>query len=280
VVTRRALAPLERLAGATGGQVFRSDAAGALAIESLAQSLHRDAGRAGSLVVRRERAVQVLPLAAIAFALLLLEGLPVPRAPRRLRRAAAATALVLLAAGPLAPEAALRLQRAGIEKLERGDVEGARRALSAAALATRETALAALAYYHLGVAQLAAGDLEAARLAFFDALALDPEDAMARFDLEWTLAALARRPPPSPAPAASQEREPKLPRPAPEAPRKTQPEPGSGERREAAPAPPALGAEERQRLLDRVPDDPSRALRLTARSGATGAASRAEGPAW
>jgi len=280
VVTRRSLAPLERLAEATGGEVFRADLSGALATERVVRSLHRDAGRAGGLVVRRERAAQVLPFAALAFALLLLEGLPVPRAPRRGRRAAAATALLLLAAGPLAPEAALRLQRAGLARLERGDTEGARRALRAAALATRETALAALAYYHLGVAHLAAGELEEARLAFFDALALDPEDAIARFDLEWTLAALARRPPPSPASAASEQREPKLPRPAPEAPRKTETEPAPGERPEAAPAPPALGAEDRRRLLDRVPDDPSRALRLTARRGRGGAAARAEGPVW
>ena len=231
-------------------------------------------------MVRRERAVQVLPFAALAFALLLLEGLPVPPALRSGRRAAAAAALLLLAAGPLTHEAALRLQRAGLEKLERGDTEGARRALEAAALAARETALAALAYYHLGVAHLAAGELEDARLAFFDALALDPEDAMARFDLEWTLAALARRPPPSPPAAASDEQELKLPRPAPEAARERETEPAPGERREAAPAPPALGAEERQRLLDRVPDDPSRALRLTARSGAGGVAARAEAPAW
>ena len=277
VVTRRSLAPLERLAEATGGEVFRADASGALETLRVAGALHRDAGRVGGLVLRRERAVQVLPFAALAFALLLLEGLPMPRAPRR--AAAAATALLLLAAGPLAHEAALRLQRAGLERLERGDTEGALRALRAAALATRDTALAALAYYHLGVAHLAAGELEAARLAFFDALALDPEDAMARFDLEWTLAALARRPPSLPA-VASQQREPKLLRPAPEAPRKTETEPAPGERREAVPAPPALGAEERQRVLDRVPDDPSRALRLTARSGVGGVAAPADGPVW
>ena len=164
VVTRRTLAPLARLAEATGGEVFRADASGALAIESVARSLRRDAGRAGGFVVRRERAVQVLPFAALAFALLLLEGLPAVRLPRSGRRAAAAAALLLLAAGPLTHEAALRLQRAGLEKLARGDTGGARRALAAAALATREVTLAALAYYHLGVAHLAAGQLEDARL--------------------------------------------------------------------------------------------------------------------
>jgi Ca-activated chloride channel family protein len=292
VLTRRSLVSLERLAEATGGEVFRADAAGAFEIEPLARSLHRDAGRAGGVVVRRERVVQVLPLAALAFALLLLEGLPAARVlrglrlPRAGRRGAATTALLvlaagLLAAGPLAHEAALRLQDEGLARLERGDTEGATRALRAAALATRETGLAALAYYHLGVAHLAAGELEEARLAFFDALALDPEDATARFDLEWTLAALARRPPPSPPPAtASPQPGPKLPRPSPEAPRKTETEPAAGERPKPEPAPPALDAEERERLLRRLPDDPSRALRLTARSGAGGAAGRAEAPAW
>jgi tetratricopeptide (TPR) repeat protein len=200
---------------------------------------------------------------------------------RRGRRAAlSATALLLLAAGPLGHEAALRLQRAGLARLEHGDTEGAARALRAAALATREPALAALAYYHLGVAHLAAGELEEARLAFFDALALDPEDAIARFDLEWTLAALARRPPPRPAEAKSEQPAAKLPQPAPEAPPKTEVEPAPGKRREPAPAPPALGGEERRRLLNRVPDDPSRALRLTARSDLGAAAARAQEPAW
>jgi Ca-activated chloride channel family protein len=294
VVTRRSLAALERLAEATGGEVFRADAAGAFEIERLARSLHRDAGRAGGVIVRRERAVQVLPLAALAFALLLLEGLPAPRLLRRLRvararrggRRAAASALLvlstgLLAAGPLAHEAALRLQGAGLARLAHGDTEGAKRTLAAAALATRETSLAALAYYHLGVAHLAAGELEEARLAFFDALALDPDDAMARFDLEWTLAALARRPLPSPPPAAaSEEQLPRLPRPSPEAPRKTETEPAPGERPQAPPSPPALDAQERERLLRRVPDDPSRALRLTARSGPGGMAAQPERPAW
>jgi Ca-activated chloride channel family protein len=277
VVTRRSLRTLERLAETTGGEVFRADASGAVDTRRVAASLHRDAGRAGGVVVRRERAVQVLPFALLGFALLLLEGLPAPRAPRR---AAAAAALLLLGAGPLTHEAALRLHRAGLERLERGDTEGARRALELAALATRENALAALAYYHLGVAHLAAGELEAARLAFFDALALDPADAMARFDLEWTLAALARRPPPSPGAAANEERESRLPQPAPEAPRTAEREPASGEHREPEPGPPELGPEERERLLARVPDDPRRALRLTARSGGRGGTARAEGPAW
>jgi tetratricopeptide (TPR) repeat protein len=229
-------------------------------------------------VVRRERAPLVLPLAALGFALLLLEGLPAPRKLFRRRRALAATALLLLAAGPLGREDALRLQRAGLAQLERGDLEGAARTLRAAALATRESALAALAYYHLGVAQLAAGELEQAKLAFFDSLALAPEDEVTRFDLEWTLAALAQKPPPA---QASPEPQPqKQPAPSPQAPPRAEAEAEPGQRRERSPNPPSLSGEERRRLLRRVPDDPSRALRLGARSDPGGAAARAEGPVW
>jgi Ca-activated chloride channel family protein len=278
VLTRRTLEPLERLAAATTGEVFRADAFGALEAALLARSVHRDAGRTGGLVVRRERAVQVWPFAALAFALLLLEGLPVPRLPRTgVRAALATTALMGLAAGPLTHEAALRLQRAGLARLERGDSEGATRAFEAAALVTRDPALAALAYYHLGVAQLAAGKLEDARTAFFDALALDPEDTQARFDLEWTLAALQRRPPAAqPAEMPREPRETTAPRPSPVAGR----EPVPGPRHESPPTPAPLDAEERQRLLDRLPDDPSRALRLSARGGAGEAAPHTGGPAW
>jgi Ca-activated chloride channel family protein len=280
VVTRRSLAPLSRLAEATGGELFRADVSGGLAVSRVTRALQRDAGRADGFVVRRERSPQVLPLAALAFGLLLVEGLPAPGRLRSRRRAVAAAALLLLAAGPLSSEDALRLQRAGLARLERGDFEGAARTLRAAALATRESALAALAYYHLGVAHLASGELEPARDAFFDALALAPDDEVARFDLEWTLAALARRPPPPPAATPSPAREQqKLPAPAPDAPPGTTPEPAVGQQREPAPGPPSLSGEDRRRLLNRVPDDPSRALRLTARSPG-GATARSEGPAW
>jgi tetratricopeptide (TPR) repeat protein len=275
VLTRRTLAPLERLAQATGGEVFRADAFGALAPGALADALLRGSGGAGEsgFVVRRERAPLVWPFAAAAFLLLLLEALPAPRLAKPWRRAAlASAALGLLAAGPLSERAALRLQQAGLARLEQGDAEGAARELAAAALATRDPALAALAYYHLGVALLAAGELESARAAFFDALALAPDDARARFNAEWTLAALKRRPPPAP-PAET----PMPPRRSPGA--ATQAPPGSapGEPRERA-AGPALDAGERRRLLDRVPDDPQRALRLAARAGAD--APRASGPQW
>jgi hypothetical protein len=38
-------------------------------------------------------------------------------------------------------------------------------------------------------------DLESARDAFFDAIALAPDDKMAKFNLEWTLRALEKAPP-------------------------------------------------------------------------------------
>ena len=42
----------------------------------------------------------------------------------------------------------------------------------------------------LGVAALEMDDLDRARDAFFDVLLLEPNDEAARFNLEWTLAAL------------------------------------------------------------------------------------------
>jgi tetratricopeptide (TPR) repeat protein len=278
VLTRRTLEPLERLAAATAGEVFRSDGFGGIAGDALARSVRRDAGRTGELVVRRERAPIVWPFAVLAFALLLLEGLPVARLPRTgVRSALVTSALLLLAAGPLTQAAALRLQQAGLARLERGDTDGAVRALEAAALVTRDPALAALAYYHLGVAQLGAGELEAARTAFFDALALAPEDAHARFDLEWTLAALKRRPP------AARPDEPQPERremPAPQATPVESREPAPSPHSESPAAPAPLSAQERQQLLDRLPDDPSRSLRLSARSGAGDALPRTGDPAW
>jgi Ca-activated chloride channel family protein len=275
VVTRRALAPLARLAEATGGELFRADAFGALDLERVAHALHRDAGSAGGLAARREPVLQVLPLAVLAFALLALEGLPSPRRLPGRRAATAAAALLLLAADPLSRETALRLQRDGVALLERGEPQTAARTLLAAALASRERELAALAYYHLGVAQLAAGELEGARTAFFDALALAPDDHAARFDLEWTLAALARQPPPeapAPAPGETSETQQRLPAPAERREPEAEPEPAAEAR--------DLGPDERERLLGRVPDDPSRALRALSRHEPGGAAPRAAGPVW
>ena len=205
----------------------------------------------------------------------MLEGLPAPRV--SLGRRAAVTAAPVSPAGP-SPGGRAPLR----ERVARLDaaIPRARRARCGRRRSRTRSQRRSHRYYHLGVAHLAAGELEEARLAFFDALALDPEDAIARFDLEWTLAALARRPPPRPAETKNEQPAAKLPQPAPEAPPRNEVEPAPGKRREPADVPPTLGGEERRRLLNRVPDDPSRALRLTARSDLGGAAARAQGPAW
>jgi tetratricopeptide (TPR) repeat protein len=154
----------------------------------------------------------------------------------------------------------------GLARLERGRHPAAERALLAAALSAREPSLAALAYYDLGVAALEQGHLEAARNAFFDALALDPSDRQARFNLELTLIALAKRAP-LPVPELrepSQEAEkPRAERPKPEQSLADEDAAASGER---APGSPPPGEEQRQRWLERVRDDPTHALRAAARA--------------
>jgi tetratricopeptide (TPR) repeat protein len=245
-----------------------TDRLGRADLDAFAVELRRDAGRIpGTPVERRVPAVQVAPLAGLALALLALEGLPVPRR-RRLAAGGAALALALLGAGPPPTGAieALEAQLArqpgdarllielGIERLARGQRDGARRAFQAAALSTHEPQVAAVAYYDLGVAALEDGDLAAARDAFFDALALAPEDSRARFNLEWTLAGLRSAPPapePEAKPAALPERR--------EAPPVPLPEPKAAE---TEPPPlPELDADQRARLLARVGDDPGLGLR-------------------
>jgi Ca-activated chloride channel family protein len=89
-----------------------------------------------------------------------------------------------------------RLLELGLARAAAGDHEGASHAFGAAALYARDPSVAALGYYDLGVAALAQGRLPEARDAFFDALALAPGDRRARFNLEWTLRALAAQLPP------------------------------------------------------------------------------------
>jgi Ca-activated chloride channel family protein len=295
VVTRRRAERLARLAEATGGELFRGDAWGEIDVAAALAAIRREVGAGpGGLALRRVPAVQVAPLAALAFGLLTVEATrPRRRAGRRRALALAAAASALLAGAAPAPEpappaetgsvaaleAALRahprdpelLVRLGIARLERGRAEEAARAFGAAALVARDPELAALALYDLGVAQLEAGALEAARDAFFDALALAPADREARFNLEWTLRALASRPPepppaPEPEPEASERRDPL---PAPDA--------GAAEAPLPGPPPPA-DAELLRRWLDRVEDDLGRALRSAA--GTPRAARGDSGPAW
>jgi tetratricopeptide (TPR) repeat protein len=235
--------------------------------------------------------VQVAPLAALAFGLLAAEAaLPRRRAGRRRGVALAAAASALLAGATPAPEPAesgsvagleaeLRarprdpelLVRLGVARLERGRAEEAARAFGAAALMARDPELAALALYDLGVAQLEAGALEAARDAFFDALALAPSDREARFNLEWTLRALASRPPEPP----------RAPEPEPEAPERRDPLPEAGAGAGEAPrpgSPPPADADLLRRWMGRVEDDLGRALRSAAR--APRPARGEPGPAW
>jgi len=274
VVTRRDAARLERLAAATGGALVVADRLGGADLDTLAAEIRRDAGREpGAPVERRVPAVQVAPLAGLAFALLALEGLPLPRRRRLAAGTAALAALALVGAGP-APTGAIEALEARLLRepgdarllielgLERGQREGARRAFQAAAVSARDDRMAAVAYYDLGVAALEDGDLEAARGAFFDALALDPQDSRARFNLEWTLAAL-RRAPPAPEPKDAPPEPP-----ARELPPPPLPEPEAGGAAQAPPPLPDLDADERARLLARVADDPGLGLRAAAASSA------------
>jgi Ca-activated chloride channel family protein len=297
VVSRRDLARLEALCAATDGALFAADAWGEIDLGAAMAAIRRDAGSApGAKVERRVRAAPVVPLAALAFVLLLLEGLPrVPLFVRRREALAWATAAAALVAAVPAPagddafsstaalEALVREQpgdpRALIElgaaRLERGQRDAASRAFLAAALSTRDAQAAGVAYFDLGVAALEGGDYAAARDAFLDALALVPGDARARFNLEWTLQALQQHEPIArPEPPEAQDEAPK---PAP-APPQGPPEPDAL-RDEARSSPPQLSQEEQQRWLARVQDDPSRALRAAARGEAAGPR-QGSGPAW
>ena len=299
VVTRRDLARLQRLAEATDGGLFAADAWGEIDLAAAVAAIRRDAGSApGVSVERRVRAAPVAPLTAIAFALLIGEGLV--RRPRlawrrRTARSLAGASAVLVAALPapagddalstlasLEAEARARpgdphaLVELGAARLERGQRDAASRAFLAAALSTRDAQAAGVAYFDLGVAALESGDYPAARDAFLDALALLPGDARARFNLEWTLQALQQHAPVA-SPEPPEEQEPKrAPTPPPAAP----PEPDAA-RDEAEPAPelPQLSREEQQRWLERVRDDPRSAVRAAARSDVSGSR-RSGGPAW
>ncbi len=221
VRSRRQRDRLARLADATKGEAFLGDAWGRIDFARAAASVRRDAGAASAdgWVEQRVAAVASAPFALLAFALLLLEGLPRPRRAwlRQRTAAACATALaVMLAAGahgteipkrtgrdPRAPagqaaDAAATRARAragdsraqleiGLAHLDAGRNEAAMRAFQASTVYARSDVVAAVAYYDLGVAALANGDLGAARDAFFSALDIDPSDDQARFNLEWTL---------------------------------------------------------------------------------------------
>jgi len=292
VVSRRRIDRLDALAAATGGASFVGDPWGRFDFERAAAAIRRDAATTtGELIPRRVRAVHVAPLAALAFLLLLVEGLP---RPRRLRGPAAIPFLLALLA--LAPTAldpgdsaaagtdsraiaapdesqdARTLIDLGLADLERGRSEAAARAFLAATIYARNVEVAAVAHFDLGVASLGDGDLEGARDAFYDALAANPGDDEARFNLEWTLDALAQHPPPI----------------APSAPGDSKGSAAKASRSEdtrrsveseGPVVPLSLSAEKRRRWLERTRDDPRRWLKTVAEA-AGGDTRRSQEPAW
>ena len=309
VLSRRRAERLERLTRATGGRLYRADEWGHFDSAAAVASLRRGSiPDAEGMATRRVRALQVWPCAALAFVLLVMEGLPrggrrsaerkraTPRGRRGAERKLAAprgrrgatpklaglTAAVLLLSGaagddPAGLAVALRerpgdprlLIELGLDRLERGRRVEAMRAFRAAAVGSADAQLAALAWYDLGVAALEAGSLEDARAAFFESLALAPGDREARFNLEWTQAVLEQQPPPTPTPLPAQ-----APPPEPEG------EPEEGESPEPATEPEASrepSAEQRRRWLERVEDDLGRALRAAARESGE---PRRSGPHW
>ena len=282
VISRRRVGRLEEVAAATGGESFRADAWGQIDVDLAAAALRRDAGRSpGEPVVRRVRAVQVAPFAALAFALLLVEGLPRDWRRSRVSRAVAAQVpLLLLGAGPaLAPPDARTWVAVGLAHTASGETDAAARAFTAAAITARDPALASLAYFDLGVNALERGELDDARNAFFDALALDPGDRRARYNLEWTLRALAaQQPGPPPNERPPQQRRPD---PAEPEPQTAEPEPRDGKGEVESPAerkpPETPSPEQRRRWLERAEDDPGRSMRVTAREAQR---RRPAGPVW
>lgn len=283
VVSRRDARRLERVADATGGVAIASDAAGRIDTPALVAALGGgEANEARAWTTRKVTRVPVLPLAALALALLTLELIPPLRARLAPRVAAlAAATVVLVAAGPSEPdeeiarlEAALRdapgdatqLIALGVARLERGDAAAGRRALREATATADAPGLAALAHYDLGVAALEAGALEEAREAFFAALALAPDDDEARFNLAWTLEALRN----APAPQA--------PEPPPESQRPETPQPRDAREPGDAPAPAMLDEASQRRMLRQVHDDLERAIRNASQREAPERRRRA--PAW
>ena len=228
--------------------------------------------------------------------LVALVALALGASPGQEEAAALAEVQRLEAAVRAAPEDAAALLRLGAARAALGARAEAERAFLAAAVRARDPGLAALATFDLGVAALERGDLPAARDAFFDALALDPGDDRAKYNLEWTLRLLDQAPPPS-LPAAEGEGEQDTaeapssePPPESESEAETRPAPAAqGERAEergpevrdpppsAAASPLELDPADAERWLDAVEDDPGRALREAASRGVPG---RSGGPRW
>lgn len=249
VHTRRVVADLAPLVEASGGRIFLADGWGEVDLPSLVAEIRRDAiPTAEGTLLRRVPVTWVAPPAALVLLLLLVEAWPGafrlrrasspasrPRfsgqrwaAPARVLPWLVLCSLVPQAAEPqtaerppdprLALEAQLRadgrsgpvLVALGIARARAGEAREAEHAFRAAALVESDPRTAALAWYDLGVLALEGGRLEDARNAFFDSLALDFRSHKAKFNLEWTLAALRRsesEPPPNGPPEPDPESE-------------------------------------------------------------------------
>jgi Ca-activated chloride channel family protein len=332
VISRRHDAALERLARATGGAFQAANEWGAFDLPAVIAAVRRELADAeGEWIIRREVAASVLPFACVAALLLLLEGIPFHalargRSRTRLHRAVRASTrsgalraalcmvpLVLLGAehGPattaIDAEARAALLR-GLTHAELGDWPAAWEGLQEAAALAEDPALSSLAWYDLGVLYLEIGPLVKARDAFYEALALEPDDDEARFNLEWTLLAIERdasaKPPLDRMKEPSARRDPEDDREgsrdgpadpedgslamrpdrddssgeesaAPEQSAMPQsPRADAGERARLEPIDPA----ELQRWLERIEDDPSRSMRARARGD--GSHHTKSGPSW
>jgi Ca-activated chloride channel family protein len=170
------------------------------------------------------------------------------------------------------------LLRLGIARAEAGELADAERAFFGAAARAEDTAVAGDALFDLGVAALARSDLEAARDAFFDAIALAPDDREAQWNLEWTLRALGKQPPPPDRGGKpdekerdESERQEGQPDESGEADPDSAPQPGEAAPQEAPrdgqptrQNPVTLDPAAAKRVLDSVTDDPGRALQAAA----------------
>lgn len=298
VVSRRHAERLARLSRATGGAQFAADEWGSIDFAAAVREIRRDVGTLpGQRFERRVLAIRVAPFAVLALALLLLEGLPRSRlrSPGRVAIGLVGLLALLGFASPeierpddpgvanttralegllrRQPNDPLLLLELGRARLGAGQHAGAARAFLAAAIYAADPATVARAHYSRGVAELERSQLGMARDAFFEALAFDPSDRRARFNLEWTLLALATRPPESPQPG----RDPAGPEP-PEAAREPRP-PAARESQAQQTRPARLDAAARARSLNRIVDHVGASLRAAARGGPS-ERRRSSGPAW
>jgi Ca-activated chloride channel family protein len=317
VYTRRDVSRLAPLAEASGGRLFQADAWGEVDLEALLTELRRGASRAGGTPLeRRVPARRTTPLAAAAFLLIWFE-LASPSLPARLRRSLGAAALAIFASTLLVgaprvraldsdsgsraattasrfqggwPRDARQLIALGVALAREGNGKEAADVLTEAAVITRASELAALAYFNLGVVELELDRLEAARDAFLDALSLAPDDLEARFNLEWTLGALRVRPPipesSTGRPTSLEGRGAEPDEPQADASEESVPRPGAAlqrsRERSAEPAEKTwepLRLEEIERWLEAVQDDPSAGWRSAMRK-ARRPGTQAVPPAW